>query len=283
MKTPFHEAVDSQTLSAAARARILSLPREPLFIADWLDVVMIHLEVDAKALQAVTPFQLDLWKGRAFVSLVAFTLRGMHPRFGGRLGELLFRPLATHRFLNLRTYVRHGDETGIHFLAEWLNSRLAVQLGPRLFGLPYRFGQIEYENEWQHGALSGRVVDGRTGARLVYRVDAMIGVPGFAPCAPGSLDEWLMERYTSFNCAGGRRRFFRVWHEPWPQVLLHVELTNRGLLTRNWLFFRDAKLVGANYSPGVRDVWMGWPHGIHPEIARGLGPNPWASVESISN
>ena len=44
---------ESQTLSDAARARMLSLPCEPLFIADWTGVVMMHLEVDAKALQAV--------------------------------------------------------------------------------------------------------------------------------------------------------------------------------------------------------------------------------------
>lgn len=104
------------THSTTARERILSLPREPLFIADWTGVVMMHLEVDAKALQAVTPFQLDLWNGRAFVSLVAFTLRGMHPRFGGRFAKCLFSPLATHQFLNVRTYVRHEGEPGIHWL-----------------------------------------------------------------------------------------------------------------------------------------------------------------------
>jgi hypothetical protein len=54
---------ESQSLSATALARMLSLPREPLFIGDWLNVVMIHLEVDAGELQAVTPFTLDLWEG----------------------------------------------------------------------------------------------------------------------------------------------------------------------------------------------------------------------------
>ena len=40
-----------------------------------------------------------------------------------------FRPIATHDFLNVRTYVRCGSETGIHFLAEWLSSWLAAKLG----------------------------------------------------------------------------------------------------------------------------------------------------------
>jgi uncharacterized protein YqjF (DUF2071 family) len=267
-----------RSLSAAARERMLSLPREPLFIADWTGVVMIHLEVDARELQRVTPFQLDLWNGRAFVTLVAFTLRGMRPRFGGRLGRMLFSPLSTHRFLNVRTYVRHANEAGIHFLAEWLDSWLAVQLGPRLFGLPYRLGRIEYQNDSRGrrreeadgvagdppphlgGYICGRVVDARSGAAFEYRAGVGTNVPNFAPCATGSLDEWLMERYTAFNNLGGGRRFFRVWHEPWPQVPVQVELSDRSLIAGNWPFLGTAKIVGANHSPGVRGVWMGWPH-----------------------
>ena len=253
--------------SNAARTRMLSLPREPLFIADWLNVVMIHLEAEPRALQAATPFQLDLWEGRAFVTLVAFSLRGMRPRCGGRLTQLFFKPLASHQFLNVRTYVRHGEETGIHFLAEWLDSRLAVALGPRVFSLPYRLGQIDYQNERDNldaraTALCGRVVDARTGAAFGYRADAVIGALGLATCAAGSLDEWLMERYTAFNCAVGRRRFFRVWHEPWLQLRVRARLEERTLLVHHWPFLTDAELIGANYSPGARDVWMGWPHGL---------------------
>jgi len=263
------------TPSAAARARLLSLPLEPLFIADWLNVVMIHLEVDAKALQAVVPFTLDLWKGRAFVSLVAFTMRGMHPRFGGRLGKLLLRPIASHHFLNLRTYVRHGDESGIHFMAEWLNSRLAVQLGPRAFGLPYQFGRMNYANEAGTGELRGEIRSADGQAAICYW--GRVADQSFRPCAKGSIDEWLMERYTAFNSGRGRRRFFRVWHESWPQVPAQVELTDRSLLARHWPFLSEARLVGANHSPGVRDVWMGWPHRIHGESVPGLILNPRTS------
>src|SRR5678815_4298013 len=96
-----------------------------------------------------SPYPLDLHQGRAFVSLVAFTLRDMRPHFGGPLTAWLFRPIATHEFLNVRTYVRHRDEPGIHFLAEWLTNRLAVKLGPRTFGLPYHLGKITYHHDWE--------------------------------------------------------------------------------------------------------------------------------------
>jgi hypothetical protein len=53
---------------------------------------MVHLEVDPQALQLATPFALDLFDGRAFVSLVFFTMRRMRPRLAGRIGEWLCVP-----------------------------------------------------------------------------------------------------------------------------------------------------------------------------------------------
>lgn len=282
---PGETAVRSDGLkSVAAKRRMLACRCEPLFIAAWERALMIHLEVDADALQQNVPYDLDLRDGRAFVSLVAFTMRGMKPRLGSRFAEWLFRPIATHDFLNVRTYVRHGDETGIHFLAEWLSNRLAVLLGPATFGLPYRHGRIEYEHDWEHGVLRGRVADGQDGSVLDYAVQIETRAKTlshmgqsfdsrsaglqtsfpfqFAPCEAGSLDEWLMERYTAFNSTGNRRLFFRVWHPPWQQCPVNVELRNISLLTQNWHWFHDARLVGANFSPGFREVWMGRPHGI---------------------
>ena len=251
--------VPSFTLSEAARGRLLSRRGEPLLIADWMRVLMIHFEVDASDLQRVVPYQLDLHDGRAFVTLVAFTMENMRPRVGGKLGAWLFKPIATHDFLNVRTYVRHNGEPGIHFLAEWLSSWLAVQLGPRTFGLPYRHGRIDYEHNWQSGMLRGRVADVKSGAALEYQATTKPEA-SFTSCEHGSLDEWLMERYAAFNAAGKTRRFFRVWHPPWPQCEAEVKLIDLSLLQDNWDCFKDARLVGANFSPGLHDVWMGRPH-----------------------
>jgi uncharacterized protein len=257
-------------LSRAARQRIVSRRGEPLFIADWESILMIHFEVDAGALQREVPFQLDLHNGRAFVSLVAFTMRGMRPRVGGQLAAWLFRPIATHHFLNVRTYVRHRSETGIHFLAEWLSNWVAVQLGPATFSLPYRHGHIAYDHHWRRGQLSGRVEDVAAGAALEYEArleqlrekalrEEADYASIFAPCEFSSLTEWLMERYTAFNCAHGRKKFFHIWHPPWLQSPIEITIQNDSLITLTWPWFKDAQLLGANFSPGLVGVWMGWP------------------------
>jgi uncharacterized protein YqjF (DUF2071 family) len=262
------------------------LPGEPLFLSDWDQVVMIHYEVDGEALRRVVPFELELWDGRAFVSVVAFTMRRMRPRMGGRVAELLFRPISTHEFLNVRTYVRHSGEPGIFFLAEWLSNRLSVAMGPKIFGLPYRFGRIRYEHDRMDGKCGGTVEDG-AGNKLQYRAHLIDQTEGETneklletvprgcdeastplkwgvnekPCEAGSLEEWLMERYTAFTCvSGSSRRFFRVWHRPWPQVPLSVRVENQSLLEKNWVLFQNSEIVSGNFSPGLKDVWMGWPH-----------------------
>ena len=245
--------------NTAARRRMLSRRGESLFVTGWERVLMIHLAGDAETLQRDVPFQLDLREGQAFVSLVAFTMCGMRPRWGGKLAALLFRPIATHHFLNVRTYVRHGDEYGIHFLAEWLSNRLAVPVGPVAFGLPYRYGQLTYDHDWRQELIRGEVKDKNSGIRLAYRGD-LANPTTFEPCAAGSLDEWLMERYSAFNSAGGLKRFFRVWHPSWPQCPAEVRLEDISLLTKNWRWFERAHLVGANFSPGFDTVWMGRPH-----------------------
>ena len=251
-------AVESNALSAAARHRMLQSPGEPLFYASWDHAVMIHYEADPDALQREVPFELDLRDGRAFVSLVAFTLRRMRPRRGGRIGEWLLKPIATHEFLNVRTYVRANHEPGIFFLVEWLSNRLSVPLGPPVFGLPYRYGRITYRHGQPTEGICGSV-EAKDG---IFSYRGASETNEFAPCEPGSLTEFLMERYTAFTQPGRRRpKLFRVWHEPWPQRPLDVDVVASDLLSASGAWWTTAHYLGANYSPGV-DVWMGRPHRI---------------------
>ena len=246
-------------LSEAARRRLLSIRGEPLFLADWLRPVFIHFEVPACVLQRDVPFKLDLRGGKAYVSLVAFTMRRMRPFRGGRFTSWMLRPIANNDFLNVRTYVRHHGEPGIYFLTEWMNNPISVHLGPITFGLPYRFGEFNYQHHHGAGTLSGTVRETTIGPTLNYHTHLQ---PHFIPCPNSSLDEFLLERYTAFTSHKTTRRFFRIWHEPWQQQSIQISVGDIRLLATVWPWFADAKPAHANYSPGVRDVWMGRPHRI---------------------
>lgn len=236
---------------------MLAVPGEPMFYARWDRAVFTHYAADPAALQRDVPFELDLREGSAFVSIVAFTLSRMRPRIGDRLGEWLFKPIATHELLNVRTYVRHRGEPGIYFLAEWLSNPLSVHLGPRTFGLPYKFGRLIYEHARVRGEIRG-YVKAREGL-LSYQ--GGVAADHFAPSEPGSLTEFMLERYTAFTQQRKRARFFRVWHLPWEQAPAEIEVTTDTLMSSTGLWWKTAECIGANYSPGA-EVWMGRPHRI---------------------
>jgi uncharacterized protein YqjF (DUF2071 family) len=245
--------------SERARERMLALEGGPLFLADWDRSVFLHYRVPPEALQPHVPYPLDLHGGFAHVTLVAFTMRGMRPARGGRLGALLVRPIATHGFLNVRTYVRFGEERGIYFVAEWHPNLLARLLGPLLFGLPYRLGRLDYRHGHEGRVLRGRVVARDAKASVDYQA-CLDPDLAWRSAAPGSLDEFLLERYVAFTARRGVRRFFRVWHPPWPMARVLARVRERGILRAAGPWARHARFEGAHYSPGVAGVWMGRPH-----------------------
>lgn len=248
------------TPSERARDRMKSRPLEPLLLADGDDPVFIHFSIDPGKLQPFVPFALDLFEGRAVITLVAFAMRRMRFGFGGEWTRWLTAPIADHSFLNLRTYVRDGEERGIHFICEWLNDPVATWLGPLTFGLPYRYGDLDYTIDHERGEYAGSVRAG--GKVLEFRAEADHRTDP-APCGRNTVGEFLLERYTAYT-RRGLRGFFRVWHEPWPQKPVgELEITGLDLLEDalgggEW--GPHLEYLGANVSPGAKDVWMGRPH-----------------------
>lgn len=219
---------------------------------------MVHYVTDAVLLQRQIPFKIDVRGRAAYVSVVAFRMDNFRFAIGGRLSARLLKAFAARAFLNLRTYVRYGNETGIYFLAEWLPNRLSIPPGRILFGLPYRCGRLEYDNAGANGALAGRVEAGGGAGVFGYRGELVRG-RALSQSVPGSLDEFLLERYTAFTKFGPIHRLFRVWHPPWPQARIDVEIEDDSLLRESGAWFHGARLACAHYSPGFREVWMGRP------------------------
>ena len=251
------------TVCQATNTRISDLARRrldddggPALVADWTPAVFIHYAVDADALQPLVPFPLDLHDGRAYVSVVAFIQRDLRPTVGGQVAAFFSKPLATHPYCNVRTYVVVDGEPGIYFLAEWIPNRLAALLGPPLYGLPYRLGTLRFDIA-DATDLRGDV---RATDALRFRFRASgerFATPESAQ--PDGLSEFLIERYTAFTMRGRTPLRFRIWHEPWAHVPVDVEVPDDSLLevTGNWR--RHACLICGHHSAGVRDVLIGRP------------------------
>jgi hypothetical protein len=220
-----------------------------MFLADWADTLFIHFRFDPTFLQPRIPLELDIFEGSAFISLVAFTQRRLRPRWGGPATEMLSTPLAQHAFLNLRTYVRQGNQRGIYFMAEWISNRLAVLIGPAMYGLPYRLGRLDYRTSV--GRLSRRV---RAESGEFFCRASWDGAAAARICPAGSEAEFLLERYAAFTLRDGVLRKFQIAHAPWRQTAAEVRVDRSDLLG-----VALPPPCAAHYSPGLVDVRIGRP------------------------
>ncbi|MBE2213269.1 MAG: DUF2071 domain-containing protein [Opitutaceae bacterium] len=236
-------------------------PVTPLFVAHWKRVVFVHFAVRPADLAPHVPHALDVVDGRAFVSLVSFTLEGLRPGtlIPERVGRALLAPVSEHAFLNLRTYVRGPAGPGIHFLAEWINNPISLHLGPLTFGLPYHLAEIERVDLPAGGLSQIHVTAPGPGATIGITVP-LVRDEDAVPCRDGSLDAFLVERYTAYTHRRGVDRHFHIAHRPWDVAHVDLVRTDTPLIEAMYPWFRHAELVGAHVGPGVDEVMIGRPH-----------------------
>jgi len=174
----------------------------------WTHLMFAHWPVPTAALRARVPrlFDLDLYDGQAWLGVVPFDLamiraRGLPPLPGvSRFPEI-----------NVRTYVTVGGRTGVYFFSLDAANLAAVLTARVFFRLPYRHaamaiglgdeGQVRYESRRRRGGAAFRGTYAGEG-------------PVFT-AAPGSLDEFLVERYCLYTSVAGIRLRLEIDHPPW--------------------------------------------------------------------
>ena len=176
----------------------------------WDRLLFLHFEVPAEALRALVPprLELDTYEGRAFVSVTPFTVVGARLR-----GAPPIPGIARFDELNVRTYVRNGEEGAVWFFSLDAASVAAVAIARATLRLPYCYAGMH-----------------RSEDRGLFRYDSVRVLPApqatfsgswsvtgaAAPAGPGTLAHFLCERYALFSRAFGSKLFrVRVRHPPW--------------------------------------------------------------------
>jgi len=189
------------------------LPVAPwVFHMRWCDLAFLHWPIDQAIIRPLIPadLEIDTFDGQAWLGIVPFRMENVRPRF--------LPPIpGTGAFpeINVRTYVRSGDRTGVWFFSLDATSRLAVAAARWFFNLPYYDAEIVV-------ASRGESIDHRS--RRVHR-----GVPAAefqatyrptgasARAVAGSLEHFLVERYCLFSRSPkGELGYMDVHHAPWP-------------------------------------------------------------------
>ena len=192
------------------------MSRTAFLTATWRYLVMLNYEVSPTLLAPLVPagVTLDLWQGRALVSVVGF--RFLDTR-------LLGVPIPQHRDfdeVNLRFYVRHvtaaGEvRRGVTFVRE-LVPRRAIALVARLaYNEPYRAVPMRSSAPADVTERPGRIAyEWRTAAGWQGLATTTVGTP--AALVPGSETEFVTEHYWGYTRQrDGGTVEYEVSHPAW--------------------------------------------------------------------
>jgi uncharacterized protein YqjF (DUF2071 family) len=202
----FRTAARQAAVTDDSTSRPWPLPDEAWTSAQtWRELAFLHWRVDADALRPLLPKELELhtFDGAAYLGIVPFVLSDLRFR-----GLLPLPGIATFPELNVRTYVELDGRPGVWFFSLDAGSQLMVEGAKRFYKLPYERAQMRCErlDEFVHyeSARTGATFSGR------YR-----GVGDLFHAEPGSLEEFLVERYCLYTADGGRLYRAEVHHAPW--------------------------------------------------------------------
>lgn len=198
---------------------------------DWRHVLVASWPVAPATVADRLPpgLEPDTYDGHAYLSVVPFVMEHVRPRFVPRaLGS-------TFAELNLRTYVvpSDGGPPGIYFYNLDATDPTGVALARRFFGLPYyrASGEVRRWDDREFAFRSERIHEDAPGLSF----EATFRATGPATEAdPGTLDEFLMERYRFYVERGdGDLRYGDVEHPPWELAPADVEFAANDLFRSN--------------------------------------------------
>lgn len=211
------------------------------YYQEWNNAVFLHWEVDLHDLQRLVPpgLEIDLFYGKPWVSVVAFDMERLRPRYLPSLPAI-----SDFHEINVRTYVRMSGKTGVTFLSIEAGKAFSCKIAKLLSGLPYRYSKMV-----------------RDGASIISE-NAQIGERMSITCDVGpelrektDLDKWLTERYALFQHHGDAINQFEIHHLEWPLHRLSLD-DIRIDYPRFKSMIRSVPLL-AHYSPGVQVLAWG--------------------------
>ena len=223
----------------------------------WRNGLFVHWPVPLGEVRPLVPDELDVdaREGTAWVSALPSVVESSRPAGVPRSFGLSFAQV------NLRTYVRHETDPGVHFLSLDATTQLGVRLARRLYGLPYYRASVEFERPEPESMEDGREADGRERFHFASERADSAGDPArFAAtyrltgepfrAAPDSLTAFLVERYRLYVVRDGTVRCARVEHDPWPLRDAEATVQADSLLTAAGLP-EPADDPVVQYTPGV--------------------------------
>lgn len=206
------------------------------YYQEWNKVLFLHYQVELKDLQKFIPkeLEIDLFEGKPWVSVVAFTMKNIRFR-----NFLAFPPISTFHEINIRTYVKSGEKSGVYFLSIEGGKLFSCLIAKGISELPYRFSKIlRTENNYKS---SNAIFNDKLNIDFTVKEEVN---------EKTKLENWLTERYALFQNTKTTINFFELHHVEWP--LRQLEIKNLQLDYPRFQKLVNDKPSKVQYSEGVQ-------------------------------
>lgn len=172
--------------------------------AHWKNLVVVNYECDPDLLTPYIPngTELDAFEGKHYVSLVAFQFH--RNRLFGAVPSLP----SNFEEVNLRFYIRRGENRAVAFIKEVVPSKLIAKTAKRFYNEPYEAMPMAWHLEATRLTYSW-------GRELEHSITATTAGE-FQELQAGTLEEYILEHYYGYTPQrDGSTIEYRVQHPKW--------------------------------------------------------------------
>ena len=211
------------------------------FYQEWNNAIFLHFKVDLDELKKHVPkeLEIDLFQGESWVSVVAFTMEKIRPK-----NIPAFSPISNFHEINIRTYVKKNNKTGVYFLSIEGGTKLSCKIAKYISDLPYRYSLIERSSK-HYSSINLKFKD-----ELCFEFEI-----GKQIEKKSELDNWLTERYALFQETDNYINEYEIHHLPW--LVNDVEVKSLKCFYPRFKNLLNNKPDKIQYSKGVKVIAWG--------------------------
>lgn len=219
----------------------------PFLTARWQRLLNLTYAVDPTLLEPHVPsgVTLDVQDGRAFASLVAFDF------LDTKVFGIPWPGFRNFPELNLRFYVKDGEERGVVFIREYVPQRWVAFLARAFYSEPYAAAPMTSRFEEAEDEVRYRLELELAGRRHAF--EARAGAEVFTP-ASDSTEHYFKEHNWGWGTdRRGRTLKYRVEHpvwEVWPLREWSADADFGALYGPEWGFLAEAEPFSALLAVG---------------------------------
>lgn len=209
------------------------------YYQEWNNAIFFHWTIPFETLRKCVPenLNIDTFDGNCYVSLVAFTMQKIRPRY---LPSISF--ISDFDEINLRTYIDNDNKKGVYFLNIEAKKLLSIFVAKLLSGLPYEKANIKRTDKKYASKNSKKGFYLETEFEIKQKLEHKT-----------ELDKWLTERYCLYLDKDNMLYRYDIHHKEWEIKSIDIKRLNLNYKIGD-INLSDRQPNLTHYSDGVQVI-----------------------------